>query len=176
MIARLVAMSGVLATACVDAAPIEPAASRPVRTQTALAREAPTNPVPSTPVEAPAERVFGAGVTPSRETTPLRAILTAPERFAGRVVKTTGEVARVCQAMGCWLELRPDRGADEAVRVPMAAHSFFLPRDVEGRPAEIEGAVVLRELSAAQRAHLEAEGARATLSALSIEATGVVVR
>jgi hypothetical protein len=47
---------------------------------------------------------------------------------------------------------------------------------VTGRTATIEGRVTVRPLSPEWRAHLEAEGAVATASPLSIDATGVVVR
>jgi hypothetical protein len=39
----------------------------------------------------------------------------------------------------------------------------------------MQGRVALTELSPEARAHLESEGASATASALSIEATGVVI-
>lgn len=119
-------------------------------------------------------RLFGSELSGERETTPLASIVASPEQFEGQVVKTEGEISQVCQAMGCWMELRPD---DESpgIRVPMANHSFFLPRDVAGSRATIEGTVRLEPLSEERRAHLESEGATATAEALSIEATSVVV-
>lgn len=121
------------------------------------------------------ERTFGTAPDESRPITALSSILAEPERFRDQVVRTEGEIAQVCQRMGCWMELREDANGP-AVRVPMAGHSFFLPRDVSGRRAMLEGRVAMRELSAGERAHLESEGASATASALSIEASGVVVR
>ena len=88
-------------------------------------------------------------------------------------MRTEGEIARVCQRAGCWMELRAPDGP--AVRVPMAGHSFFLPQDSAGRHATMQGRVQIREHSADVREHLESEGAQATASALSIEATGVVI-
>lgn len=76
--------------------------------------------------------------------------------------------------MGCWMELRPEAGGP-AVRVPMANHAFFLPRDVAGHPAVVEGRVRLAELDPSARAHLAGEGAEALGSPLFIEATGVEV-
>ena len=118
-------------------------------------------------------RLFGTALTDA-PVTPLADIAASPATYDGQVVHTSGTIARVCQAMGCWMELHAD--GVEPVRVPMAGHSFFLPRDVAGRPAEIEGRVALRTLSPEARAHLEGEGAVATASSLSIDATGVVVR
>lgn len=119
-------------------------------------------------------RVFGRELQDGVETVALAAISADPSAFAGRVVRTEGTIERVCQRMGCWMELRAENV--EPVRVPMAGHSYFLPRDVAGRPATVEGRVVVAPLSEGRRRHLEAEGAVATASALSIEATSVVVR
>ncbi|MFK7992404.1 MAG: DUF4920 domain-containing protein [Sandaracinaceae bacterium] len=106
--------------------------------------------------------------------TPLAAILAEPAAFRDQVVRTEGQIAQVCQRMGCWMELR--EGEDgPAVRVPMAGHGFFLPRTASGRQAMMQGRVAMRELTPAARAHLESEGAEETHSALSIAATGVVI-
>lgn len=118
-------------------------------------------------------RVFGSELS-DRETTPLATIVQEPDRFDGQVVKTEGTIAQVCQRMGCWMEITAGEGG-QAVRVPMAGHSFFLPRDVAGRRATVEGTVEVAELDAETREHLEEEGARAADSALSIAATAVVV-
>jgi Domain of unknown function (DUF4920) len=118
-------------------------------------------------------RLFGTALS-DRAPTPLADISANPDAFNEQVVRTSGTIERVCQAMGCWMELRAEGVAP--VRVPMAGHSFFLPRDVAGRAAEIEGRVAVRPLTDDVRRHLESEGAVATASALSIDATGVVVR
>ncbi|MGF1469365.1 MAG: DUF4920 domain-containing protein [Sandaracinaceae bacterium] len=128
--------------------------------------------VPSVP---PGEsRTFGDALDADREMTPLADILAQPERYEDQVVRTEGEITSVCQAMGCWMEVREAAG-QPPVRVPMAGHSFFLPRDVSGRHATLEGRVVLRALSPEMREHLASEGATATSSALAIHATGVVI-
>ncbi len=118
-------------------------------------------------------RQFGGALT-DLAPTDLAAISASPTTFDGQTVRTEGTIERVCQRMGCWMELRAE-GADP-IRVPMAGHSFFLPRDVAGHPATIEGRVQVTPLSPERRAHLESEGAVATAGDLSIEATSVVVR
>jgi hypothetical protein len=122
-----------------------------------------------------AERLFGEAPDRARPLVPLASILAEPERYRDQVVRTEGEIAQVCQRMGCWMELRED-AEGTAVRVPMAGHRFFLPRDLAGRRAMLEGRVAMQTLSAGEREHLESEGASATASALSISATGVVVQ
>lgn len=128
--------------------------------------------VPSAPVaEASAPRTFGASIDESIPITPLGAIIASPGEHAERVVRTRGTVHRVCQRMGCWMELRDGEGPP--VRVPMAGHAFLLPRDCQGQPAEVQGRVVMQELSPEMRAHLGGEGATVLASTLSIDATGV---
>lgn len=126
-------------------------------------------------VLADGSRLFGAELSEEREDTPLRAIMADPSQFDGQVVKTSGEISAVCQARGCWMELRAD-AESPGIRVPMANHSFFLPRDLAGSRATIEGTVSVTALDEETRAHLESEGAQAADSELSIEATGVLVR
>jgi hypothetical protein len=120
------------------------------------------------------EQAFGAPLVGQREPVALSALIDDPAAYTGQVVRTEGEISAVCQNMGCWMELRDEQA--RAVRVPMAGHSFFLPRDVSGRRALVEGPLNVRPLSAAEREHLAAEGATATDVGLELSATSVVVR
>ena len=138
----------------------------------APAEEAEEGPAP-TETLSDGSRLYGKALSET-PITPLAEIAASPDTYSGKTVATEGEIARVCQAMGCWMELRAD--GVEPVRVPMADHAFFLPKDVSGRDAVIEGAVALRALGEGERAHLEGEGATATGQALEIRATGVVIR
>ncbi|HEX6241514.1 MAG TPA: hypothetical protein VFZ61_11490, partial [Polyangiales bacterium] len=70
--------------------------------------------------------------------------------------------------------LQGPNGAD-GLRVPMAGHAFFVPQDIVGKSAVVEGRLAARELNEAERAHLTGEGLKAT-GPLFLEATGVVVR
>ncbi len=120
------------------------------------------------------EQAFGAPLAGEREPVALSALIDDPAAYTGQVVRTEGEISAVCQNMGCWMELRDEQA--RAVRVPMAGHAFFLPRDVSGRRALVEGPLNVRPLSAAEREHLAAEGATATDVGLELSATSVVVR
>ncbi|MFO0694508.1 MAG: DUF4920 domain-containing protein [Polyangiales bacterium] len=120
------------------------------------------------------ERSFGAPLDAAWPEVPLSELLANPDRYRDRPIRTSGRIARVCQRMGCWMELASGDG--RAVRAPMSGHAFFLPRDVAGREARVAGHVRLAELSPETRAHLESEGAEETTSRVSLEATGVVVR
>lgn len=119
------------------------------------------------------ERLYGEDLSDAA-ITPLAQITASPQEFAGQTIKTEGEITQVCQRMGCWMEMRAE-GATP-VRVPMAGHSFFLPKEASGRHCTIEGEVVLRELTDAEREHLASEGAQILTAAMQINATGVVIR
>src|SRR4051812_6962999 len=90
------------------------------------AEAAPTGPQPSA-VLPDGARQFGGALTDLAPTA-LSQISASPASFDGQTVQTEGTIERVCQRMGCWMELRAE--GTEPIRVPMAGHSFFLPRDV----------------------------------------------
>ncbi|MFW5920991.1 MAG: DUF4920 domain-containing protein [Polyangiales bacterium] len=119
------------------------------------------------------EELFGEALS-DLAVTSLDDIAAAPQQFEGQRVKTEGTIERVCQKKGCWMELRSEQGA--TLRVPMAGHSFFLPKDSAGRECTVEGKVLMKELSEDEREHLAAEGAKALASATQLEATGVRFR
>ena len=120
------------------------------------------------------ERHFGAPFSIPGRPTQVAEILKEPEKSLGQKVKCTGTVAQVCQAMGCWLELRAVNEGP-GLRVPMAGHAFFVPKDIVGRSAVVEGVLEKQALSAGQLAHLQGEGLTAT-GPLFLEATSVLVR
>lgn len=135
--------------------------------------DAPGGPAAASITQADGSVLYGQALNASIAVTPLATVLAAPANFAGQTIRTEGEVAAVCQRMGCWMELRAEGGT---VRVPIAGHAFNLPRDITGKHASIEGTVNVTELSEAQRAHLASEGAQALGSSVSIAATGVQLR
>ena len=141
--------------------------------QGAVARAAETRVAPSAPQQG-AERTFGKPPRSEGEPLEVAQVLKDPAPYLHQDIKCRGTIARVCQAAGCWLELQGPAGG-EGLRVPMAGHSFFVPQDIVGRVAVVEGRLSARELNEAQRAHLTGEGLKAT-GPLFLEATGVVVR
>ncbi|MEM9727264.1 MAG: DUF4920 domain-containing protein [Myxococcota bacterium] len=106
--------------------------------------------------------------------TPLAEIATNVARYEGQQVQTEGEIERVCQKRGCWLELADASGT--RVFVPMAGHAFVVPMDSVGREALVEGTVNRRERSEAERAHLKEDGAGESIPEVSITANAVVIR
>lgn len=131
---------------------------------------------PSKPAVPPVvERQFGSKPTLAGEPVAVAQVLANPQPYLNKTIKCQGEVARVCEAAGCWLELRADLKAAEGLRVPMAGHSFFIPKDVVGRPAVIEGTLAARDLPQAELDHLQGEGLKA-IGPLYLAATSVVIR
>jgi hypothetical protein len=133
---------------------------------------APSGPAPTQTTEDGA-RLFGDELS-DREAVPLATLMESPADYDGQTVRTEGIISAVCQRMGCWMELKAEEDGP-AIRVPMAGHSFFLPRDVSGARATIEGTVEVRELPPDWQEHLREEGAQAADQALGINATGVLI-
>jgi hypothetical protein len=126
-------------------------------------------------VNAPAAPAPGAG--PTRLGAPitltddvaLSALVQAPSRYAGQTVRTSGTVAAVCQARGCWMEIRDERAQ---VHVRMHGHSFFIPRDARGRRAEVQATVI----AANPQGECEREAEQQTgqpVATLELDALGV---
>ncbi|MDD9946802.1 MAG: DUF4920 domain-containing protein [Myxococcales bacterium] len=122
---------------------------------------------------------YGRALADGTQEVALTELLSAPKKYADSTVRTSGVVARVCKAMGCWMELRAAGNADSdtgaTLRAPMAGHAFFLPQDAVGKPATIEGPVRLAPLTDAQKAHYRAEGMQAVDQIASIDAEAVVI-
>jgi hypothetical protein len=102
--------------------------------------------------------------------TPLADVLARPE--AGKAVRLTGTIDRVCRNKGCWLELKQ---GEQSVHVTFEGYSFFVPRDSAGRAVVLEGKVVVKEPTADEAGHKKAEGAERAGARVSIEATGVEI-
>ncbi len=105
----------------------------------------------------PEGRDFGAGIT-LREVVPVSVAAADPDAYADRPVLLRGRVTDVCQKKGCWTVL-----ADGAqfVRVRFADYGFFVPKDIRGRTALVEGRVEAKTLSEAQARHYAEESGTA---------------
>ena len=83
------------------------------------------------------------------------------DRYADRLLSLEGEVKRVCEVKGCWMELvRP--GADRGIRVTFKDYAFFVPTDSTGQRARLEGRLETNVFSKADADHLIAEGVSLT--------------
>jgi hypothetical protein len=49
----------------------------------------------------------------------------------------SGTVKQVCKSEGCWLRL--DDGSKDGILVKMKDHSFFVPKDIDGKKVYVKG-------------------------------------
>lgn len=102
-----------------------------------------------------------------------------PQKFAGKPVVVEGVVERACKAEGCWMQIVPEAGAAESVRVTFD-HKFVVPKDADKMKFRAEGTFSVKVLTKEQVEHLvKDDGAKiktnpdGTANELSFLATGV---
>jgi hypothetical protein len=125
--------------------------------------------------------MYGAALDDKTPFVALAEIQKDPKSFAGKRVRTRGEIVAVCQNAGCWADIRTEGGgAPNAIptHVTMHDHAFLLPKTSKSRVAEVEGTLGVRELSQSECDHYNSEGASLVAGApvLSVDASGVVLR
>jgi hypothetical protein len=104
-----------------------------------------------------------------------------PQKYAGKSVRIEGVVERVCQAEGCWMQITPAKGGDEAAAVRVTFdHKFAVPKDAARMKFRAEGVFSVKTLSKETVDHLVKEdGAKiktkadGTADEISFVATGV---
>ena len=67
-------------------------------------------------------------------------------------VKVEGNIVDVCQMRGCWMTLRIDD--QTSVRVRFKDYGFFVPKDISGKTAIVQGVIKKRTVSVAELKHL----------------------
>lgn len=134
---------------------------------------APAAPLASTG-NAPGPRgwdLFGEGV-PQAPVLALADVARESNRYSGQNLVIEGEVADVCQRMGCWMVLRD--GTRE-MRVVMHDHGFFVPKDIQGRRARVAGVFTEREIPVEEARHLlEDQGRHEEAMAVTAPGRGFV--
>lgn len=76
-----------------------------------------------------------------------------PQKYAGKRVRIEGVVERVCQAEGCWMQIAPEAGSEQSVRVTFD-HKFAVPKDAGKWKFRAEGEFSVKTLSKEQVEHL----------------------
>jgi hypothetical protein len=123
-------------------------------------------PSPSASASAPPKGTLAIGERITQPLVQLTDIATNPDRYANRVVATSGTVTAVCQEMGCWMEIRDASGR---AHVRMHGHSFYVPKTASGHVARVQATVVP---SAAGGDEDCAEG-KSQVAKVQLDATGV---
>ncbi|MBV6646668.1 MAG: DUF4920 domain-containing protein [Cyclobacteriaceae bacterium] len=96
----------------------------------------------------------------------------------GAKIKIDGEIGEVCQSKGCWMVL--DNPSGYPVRVTFKDYQFFVPTDVSGRQAIVEGQATIKELSPEEAQHFAEDAGRVydpnePVREISIVASGVLI-
>ncbi len=131
---------------------------------------------------APTDSVVKRGApVPTRAAISAVEVRAAPDRFGADTIVIEGLIEKVCQEMGCWLQLTGTPGTS-GVRIVTHAQNFFVPFSAAGMRVRAVGVVKVRELTKEQADHLTEEGItlkrNADGSAVEIQfaATGVELR
>ena len=84
----------------------------------------------------------------------LSDLVKKPEAYAGKTVRTEGRIAAVCANKGCWMTLNEN---GKSVRVTFKDYGFFVPKDIAGATASIEGVFQVATIPEATAKHYAGE-------------------
>jgi RecJ-like exonuclease len=84
-----------------------------------------------------AEKKLGKGVS-IKTATPVKALLTEPEKFLGKEVMIDGEMTKVCQMQGCWVMVK-DASSSEPIMVKVQDGVIVFPKDGAGKKIAVQG-------------------------------------
>jgi hypothetical protein len=127
-------------------------------------------PPPSQPAVPGATRKFGEPLAADATRVTLEQVVRTHQQLGARTVRVEGQVVAVCQHQGCWMELRD---GETQAHVRMHGHSFFLPRDVNGKRAAMVGTIVAAHPPT--ECDQSAQAATGRVAQVEFDATGVEV-
>lgn len=143
-----------LAFALLAACGSAPVAAPEVTPEVPAPEAAAAAPEAAAPAEA-AWKAFGSPFTVEQKLA-AAAVIGDPAAHAGHPVRLEGELAEVCQQMGCWAVVRDDQG--RSMRITMKDHAFGIDKDTAGRRCDVEGELVKKAVDPARLEHLASEG------------------
>jgi hypothetical protein len=109
----------------------------------------------------------------------MKSKMDAKDEWEGVV---TGTVKQVCKSEGCWLRL--DDGSKDGIMVKMKDHSFFVPKDIDGKTVYVSGKAVRKTTSVKELQHYAEDAGKSKEEIakitepkveITMEATGVKV-
>ena len=74
-------------------------------------------------------------------------------------VKIKGEVTGVCQKKGCWMTMNQE---DKELFIKFKDYAFFVPKDISGREAIIEGVAYREVVSVDELRHMAEDAGHET--------------
>lgn len=96
---------------------------------------------------------YGDGVT-LKKPVPVAALLEQPQGHVGKAVRVDGVISKVCQSMGCWLEIA-DPALGRGVRFKAKDGVIVFPKDAAGRKVSAQGVFEEIATSPVREAHGE---------------------
>ncbi len=108
-----------------------------------------------------------------------------PKRMEGAQslkIKLQGKIGAVCQKKGCWMTM--DLGNGQSLRIKFKDYAFFVPLDVAGATAIVEGVATKEVVSEAERKHYMEDAGKSKeeiakvqgeQSTMTFEAEGVLI-
>ena len=85
---------------------------------------------------------------------PVGTLLDQPKTYAGKAVRVDGVVAKVCQSMGCWIEIT-DPALGRGVRFKAKDGVIVFPKDAPGHKVSAQGTFEEIATSPVREAHGE---------------------
>jgi len=82
----------------------------------------------------------GIAIPADAKKTDLADIVATPANYTVGPVVTEGVVEKVCQQMGCWLEIAPKSG-EAGMHVTFKDEAFVVPKECSGHTARLFGTV-----------------------------------
>ena len=98
------------------------------------------------------QKPFGAAISPKGAITmaQVSSKVTGNEEVK---MKVKGEVESVCEVKGCWMRIKQTQADKEGMLVRFKDYGFFVPMDIEGKTAIMEGVAKMDTTSVADLRH-----------------------
>ncbi|KAA9339737.1 DUF4920 domain-containing protein [Hymenobacter busanensis] len=125
---------------------------------------------------------YGEAITEA-DAQPLSALPTVLGDKDSAQVKLVGTITDVCQARGCWMKMQTADGKE--MRVRFKDYAFFVPKDIKGKTAVIDGWVHREEVPVEDLQHYATDAGKSDKEIAAItkpeqqvnfEANGVLIK
>jgi hypothetical protein len=73
-----------------------------------------------------------------KSATPIKDILSQPDKYLGKDVRIEGEITEVCQNMGCWINVK-DASTNKVIQVKVDDGVIVFPKDGAGKKIVAQG-------------------------------------
>lgn len=124
---------------------------------------------------------YGEKIT-AKGAIPASSLVSKMKGHDSLAIKITGTVTSVCQKQGCWLMV--DIGKGKMMRVRFKDHAFFVPKNISGKTAVLDGHASISTTSVAELRHYAQDAGKSAAEIemitepevdLNYEARGVIV-